>query len=1329
MADRSVYLNNEDDQISAQKRLEQRGAGIVEAGLTAGAVATFILARRKVNLARAFSAEVKSVEGALGVQYNRYLITEIAGKSDASITRFRAWSKNVHEAIKAPIPTAAEQLEVAVERINQNLEMTSRRMGLENPIRFSSASIPQEIIGRSDKWGKLQTYLHGPIGAVAPGTPIILPGSMAERRLSTGRYGGLAIAGDLLRLGKEGEVASIIPGVHVGLGGTAGARTEFLRASFRVKEFQNLRAFTENVVAPMKSDILLEHRRKFLESWLSGKSVSPAVKRTEKTTRDVVETLSKQADVHASSIGEMNPLSSKEARESIDRSQKEALDKIIEEQMKKASTQRAYNVYKFQMGLGAGEPFASYEHGEIQRLVRRSKESLGMQTLDPFTGRPYPVRGPRYIPEGKSITGFWESGAKGTYYVYPSSATAKRYALDFFEGTFIRQLEQFSGFGMSSGQTKVSDFVSSMVGAQKGSYGEFAIRRYSGIFGRLAVLGGGGYTAYKLVNYIAHQTVGWGIDDTAGKMYTTSREFQQHVIDQLGIVDTSKKLEHAFPGIIKSPLAMIARATAPYWMMRQGGKMFGKFGAQVGLALGTALALVTWGDITQSPEELHRIYTGEQDIPVRKGRWWMFGKTPFGGGKVMYWRPHWYPLMRSRYQYRGQLWDSETEEIANTGPLAPILSPLLTGKVWDPYRWEKKHYHDRPYPLTGELFEPTMPFAWLGNMTIGNLIKPQTVMHPEYWGQPQAEGGTPRTYVPGVAGQLGLSDFTPNGMLPNDLPSSVGWNLSMGLYTQAEQMGIRGFLVNKMVEDITGRPDFLPTGPVAQSASRATGYERAYWDLNIGDPANFTEFFRRILPHRRRAIEEYNPIPNTMPDWIPGEDYFINFRAGDPYTKVEMGEARLPGAGYESLHHLHSGIPHVYDAVDRFLILSDIAPYSKEYSHYRILAMGMTKKDPYWSEVFKRHIEQRAKTQEEYEFLDLEPPEDVTGLTRPLSSAYRRGLSFITGPGSILEPAVSAMMNYKATGSVSPFFMAQFPISKYLPYKTASQTYKDYRLYGSEFTDWGNPISDFLYPYMNQVAGTVAGLTGQTYIPPGEEKRREYDEYFDRLQYVKYRKLARMAMDKGNSELASKFNTLSQKTMAGVNPYINENRMIVSLPKRERAFFGSFINAPEDKRDEIAEMVSPDMARIYRAQWAMRDGGGRGRANVGPDVEGFFDDHYIPPQNWPGWHPDVDLKDVQMKVVRNEGMNIHSFDLWESQERAMARRPYVPSISDIHARGDDIENLKRLLHAQLSNDGYNNHRTFVTRTPATQNSVNLRIKVKRDRSKERDQYMRSTVDA
>ena len=63
----------------------------------------------------------------------------------------------------------------------------------------------------------------------------------------------------------------------------------------------------------------------------------------------------------------------------------------------------------------------------------------------------------------------------------------------------------------------------------------------------------------------------------------------------------------------------------------------------------------------------------------------------------------------------------------------------------------------------------------------------------------------------------------------------------------------------------------------------------------------YTEPFRRFV--QREGFEpQANEIPNTMPSWMPGDDYLTNFRVGDPYIKVDQGFARLPGAGYEAIH-------------------------------------------------------------------------------------------------------------------------------------------------------------------------------------------------------------------------------------------------------------------------------------------------------------------------------------------------------------------------------------------------------------------------------------------
>ena len=90
-----------------------------------------------------------------------------------------------------------------------------------------------------------------------------------------------------------------------------------------------------------------------------------------------------------------------------------------------------------------------------------------------------------------------------------------------------------------------------------------------------------------------------------------------------------------------------------------------------------------------------------------------------------------------------------------------------------------------------------------------------------------------------------------------------------------------------------------------------TSTSRRYYEKELGagigpspgfdEHFGYTEPFRRFVQHEGFEPQA-NEIPNLMPSWMPGEDYYTDFRKGDPYVKVDQGFARLPGAGYEALH-------------------------------------------------------------------------------------------------------------------------------------------------------------------------------------------------------------------------------------------------------------------------------------------------------------------------------------------------------------------------------------------------------------------------------------------
>jgi hypothetical protein len=126
----------------------------------------------------------------------------------------------------------------------------------------------------------------------------------------------------------------------------------------------------------------------------------------------------------------------------------------------------------------------------------------------------------------------------------------------------------------------------------------------------------------------------------------------------------------------------------------------------------------------------------------------------------------------------------------------------------------------------------------------------------------------------------------------------------------AEYTGLYGFIAKSGYEAIF--PDIDQGKEVFYQGSRQMdNFSRRYYEKELGagigpspsmkEHFGYTEPFRRFV--QREGFEpQANEIPNTMPSWLPGDDYLTNFRVGDPYIKVDQGFARLPGAGYEAIH-------------------------------------------------------------------------------------------------------------------------------------------------------------------------------------------------------------------------------------------------------------------------------------------------------------------------------------------------------------------------------------------------------------------------------------------
>lgn len=737
----------------------------------------------------------------------------------------------------------------------------------------------------------------------------------------------------------------------------------------------------------------------------------------------------------------------------------------------------------------------------------------------------------------------------------------------------------------------------------------------------------------------------------------------------------------------------------------------------------------------KTSEELDKIYSGEQEVAVRKGRFWELGRSPYEGGKIEYFRPHWYARLMQR-SYGKSMYEGK-----DPNPILQWIKENFT------YGMEREHYRDRPYPITGTAFEDIPLIGPLLGATIGRLIKPPKLMHTEEWidNNNKLNEDTSVIRPPGRLGEYPTQEGEISRGTPID-PNSIRQVAGEQAYRLTELSGLIGFTGSAIKGAVTGEQEFFDQEEVLQSARRMYGAERSFWDLNMGGAAFTNELFRRMYPHRRRQIEEYNPIRNTMPDWMPGPgERSPDFLHGDPFTKVQEGELRLPGAGYAARFPELEGVsPEDYPLIHRYKILADIAPYADrtkalagkftnlanagELSEYELNILQET----------KRQSAEKKKTKSFYDFAaiasspDIALPEEL-GVTQSRSALAALNNILATKRNEKIGPARGVIGGYweslaKTLQSPLEAIVPLAPGSKLLNMKSAIQDYKQTQIFGPDIAFWEHPIENFILPFFRE----VGDLFQDQDIPEPIKKKRGIEEYFDVLEYIKNKRLAEAARVSGAGEVAGAYERTATETAIGVNPYTrNYSSLFRSLPRSERDYFQEFAGAKtKEERQEILSLVPHNLRRVYAAQWEQQYAdtlknaldrqllSGEAAAGAQQDLQSFYNkkltegfpvdrtlaDRYgneregeetyadwfrrsvlipgtigeegLPGADWVGWHPGVDLEEIKLKVVKNEGMDIHDFNLWPSDERSAARKPYLDEVTD-QLVSEVIENENR----------------------------------------------------
>ena len=774
------------------------------------------------------------------------------------------------------------------------------------------------------------------------------------------------------------------------------------------------------------------------------------------------------------------------------------------------------------------------------------------------------------------------------------------------------------------------------------------------------------------------------------------------------------------------------------------------------------------------PEELEALYSGKQDVAVRKGRWWSFGRTPYEGERISYFRPHWYARMRMDARDKA-IWGDED---------LTLLEKWYKREFT--YDLERKHYEDRPYPITSLPFEDVPLIGPLLANTIGRIIKPPQLMHTEEW---MGSGGATKGDYP----RFGERIATEVGQVPGGAPIapySPSQVAGEEIYRMTEMIGLPGFLASTVKQNLTGTQDWFDQMKQLESARRIDGMERWYWDQELGDMFMTNEALRRLYPHRRRQIDLYNPIRNTMPEWMPGSgEKSPDFLHGDPYTKVPEGELRLPGKGYEARYPQLEGVaPEDYPALHKFKILADIAPYSDKFGE----ALGDVRKvraTKGWTtedeEVYQTTLDQikqrkQGSTFQEYQYLSpmgelfgSDQAEESSSLQALLNQRKAAGLPDEPGTVRRLFGGYWELLSHNAETSLD-LLTPMAPGAKLVHQRTAIEAYERDQLYGTKSAFWHRPIRDFIAPFMRSVAYSL-GAEG---VPDVVEGRRAIDQYFDILRYTKYSRLSNMAQSQGDREAFTEFERKKDQTLFGINPFTRSYENVLrALPKKERDYFTAFEQADtEDERRRVLEMVPENEKALYAARWKLlnvdeiRKAAKEGilseaqveEANTEiqnfyaeAENEGFptskelfaeyaatrlrgenYADWYrrtyllqgvsLPGPDWVGWHPSVDLEDIKLKLVQTLGEDMHDYDLWESRAKQLPYKPYIDeeSVEAILNQGDlTKEQMRDRINQIMAAEGLEAD-TFASSLKLPSKKDQIDVEVETDRSDEMGSIIR-----
>ena len=763
------------------------------------------------------------------------------------------------------------------------------------------------------------------------------------------------------------------------------------------------------------------------------------------------------------------------------------------------------------------------------------------------------------------------------------------------------------------------------------------------------------------------------------------------------------------------------------------GRRYATIGAMVGGLF--ALPFLPGALVGDNSDQVREEFFEGKKVAVRSNRGWFSGSTELEGGGVKYFAKNWYQRLMAGSKDEVLYGDGDTKDALN-----PFLHPF--DYLRNPYRLEEMHKEDMPYPVWGM---DVSYGGWAGKIferTLGQIIKPD-IINPEL--QKLQEGYQPDQSFSFLAqdGSIltdttmsgGLSVFRGSGGL---FPTGTGAGINIpvnesattqslideGLVAKQESLaynpnseaaqytfnsamdyiGLKGWALGGIANEV-GLFDEDYSNQLARSGE-STNIAREFMTWNLGGIGGAADVLRRIIPMSSSVIyDRSNPLQNSMaPSWLPQDesDYRIDFSKGNFWQSVERGEERLPGVGLEQYRQDLRGVdPEDYSDIDKYEVLADVAYGSKQYYDMSSYMNQKYSSGEMTSEEAARYTEIYTQTQERssrknfYEYKTDEELENVSSWGK-IQNAIWEGVTH----------------NAELPTEKLSFFR---PAGKLLHQRTAIEDYRKTQILGTDTAMWNKPFDHFIKPFYNE---TVA-LTDPGYIPEETQERRNVDNYFDSLEYIKQMKVYRENVGI-NQSVASDARRKSQKTIrgaiaSGLDQDIEIQRSYSALSADEKDYFTSFVNARKDDRDEISGMLDPRKSQLYEMLWKRKDAVDSGQpiesiveeedrnlvasnkyayqqyqstgdSRIGISFREFLQERQamadieaatgIPDEDFSGWDPRIDINDVKLRTLMVGKEDIRRYGYWESDEKDLRRQLAVLAEEQVTTRLNSIKSNK-----------------------------------------------------